>query len=438
MTDVRADGTRTPVQSSSPRRAVAAGGFGAALENYDYSIYGFLATTIVVLFFPPGNESAALLATWAGFSAGFLARPIGGLFFGFLGDRIGRRNTLVIMILVMSLATVLVGLLPTYARIGLLASVLLFALRLLQGFASGGDGGNSIAFMVEYAPEGRRGFYGSWQQVALVGGVVMASLVGAIMSNLVSEEAFTAWAWRVPFLLAFLVGAFGLYLRLTVRESPQFEAAAEDNQVTTTPIRDALTRHWKPTLVMTGIYQYWVVLSVTLGAYAASYMVSETGLRLSQALIANTIALGVMLAVIPFMGGAVRPGRQKAHDDRLMRGYRTAGFSDVPDHAAGYAFGLPNSASRARALLLLHGGRDAGSVRGNVPNRGPCHLAGPGDQRRHRRDWREHAVGLHLVDRRIGIQSSSCLFPGRLRGRCPVADPLRSQREPERATTATF
>jgi MHS family proline/betaine transporter-like MFS transporter len=188
---------------------VAAGAIGQGLEIYDFAIYGFMAVTIAGLFFPQGNPTAALFSTFAIFSVGFIARPIGGLFLGNLGDKIGRRNALAVVVIGMAVATCAIGLLPTYGQIGILASILLFICRFAQGFIAGGDYGNSSAFLVEYAPDDRRGFYGSWQQFAVVAGALLASAVATALTNSVSEEALNSWAWRVPFILALIPGLFG-------------------------------------------------------------------------------------------------------------------------------------------------------------------------------------------------------------------------------------
>lgn len=184
------------------RKAVLAGGIGHALEVFDVTIYGYLATVIATLFFPPGNPSAALIFTFMGFAVAYLMRPVGALFFGPLGDKAGRRVALVVAITMMSVGTFIIGVLPTYAQIGLAAPILLFVARLVQGFATGGEFSGSSSFIVEYAPDARRGFYGSWQQFSTVAGSLLGTGIGAIVTTVLSEQALNSWGWRVPFLMA--------------------------------------------------------------------------------------------------------------------------------------------------------------------------------------------------------------------------------------------
>jgi MHS family proline/betaine transporter-like MFS transporter len=285
------------------KKAVVAGSVGVALENMDNGIYGFLAATLAALFFPPNApENVALLATFAAFWGGLIARPIGGILWGSLGDRIGRRTTLVLVITMMAGATMAIGLLPTYAQIGAWASVLLFTFRLLQGFAQGGDFGNAASFLVEYAPASKRGLYGSSLHTALLTGFVVLSGAMALLTSFVSEEALNAWAWRVPFLLGGLVGLFGLWVRMSVDESPQFEELQETGEVRSSPLRDSLRYHLKPTLKVLAVYSHWVIIAISLSGYTVAYVTTQTNLELSQALIANTIAFAVGVPIIPLLG----------------------------------------------------------------------------------------------------------------------------------------
>jgi MHS family proline/betaine transporter-like MFS transporter len=184
----------------SARRAIIAAGIGNVLEYYDFGIYGFLATVIARKFFPGSDSSAALLATFAAFGVGFLARPVGGIVLGRLGDIAGRKSTLVLTIVLMAVGTAGIGLIPEYAAIGVAAPVLLVLCRILQGLSAGGEWGNSTAFIVEWSPDGRRGYLGSYSQASVVGGVLTASAVAAVLHSLFSDAAIEAcgcaWASR--------------------------------------------------------------------------------------------------------------------------------------------------------------------------------------------------------------------------------------------------
>ena len=205
------------------RRAIAAACIGNMLEWYDFGVYAFLAGAISAAFFPSSDPTASLLATFAAYGVGFLARPFGGAVIGRLGDRRGRKVALVLTLLMMALGTIGLGLLPTYAQIGIAAPALLVALRILQGIAAGGEWGASTAFIIEWAPEGRRGLFGSFQQVSTASGILLGSGVAALLTSLLTPEAMLAWGWRIPFLLGASLLVVGILIRRSVDETPVFE-----------------------------------------------------------------------------------------------------------------------------------------------------------------------------------------------------------------------
>lgn len=196
------------VDRSTAKRAVVVGAVGNLLEWYDFAVYGFLASTIATLFFPSDDRVASLLASFAVFAVGFFARPLGGLIFGHYGDKVGRRTTLAASIILMATATFLLGLLPTYAQVGILAPILLVVIRVIQGLSAGGEWGGSASFLVEFAPASRRGFYGSWQQFTVVGGFLLGSGTSALLTTVLSEDAFLSWGWRLPFLFGIVLGGW--------------------------------------------------------------------------------------------------------------------------------------------------------------------------------------------------------------------------------------
>ena len=184
------------------KRAVIAAVIGNFIEWYDFTLYGYLAVVIAPLFFPAENRLVSLMATFAVFGVAFVMRPIGALVFGSIGDRIGRRNTLAAIILITSGATFFIGLVPSYESIGILAPLLLVLARVVQGFAVGGEYGGATSFIVEYAPEDKRGLYGSWQFVTQGASLMVGLLIVTALTTALSEEALFSWAWRVPFLVA--------------------------------------------------------------------------------------------------------------------------------------------------------------------------------------------------------------------------------------------
>jgi MHS family proline/betaine transporter-like MFS transporter len=214
----------SPVETQT-RRAVSAAVIGNVLEWYDFSVYAFVAVIIAKNFFPAGNDAAALLATFAAFGIGFLARPLGGVLIGWIGDKYGRKTSLLITIFLMAVGTVMIGLIPTYATIGLLAPMILVVARLLQGFSAGGEWGGSTAFIVEWAPANKRGFYGSFQQMSVVLGLLLGSATGAVLNTIMTPEQMDAWGWRLPFLLGGILGPVGLWMRSTIDETPAYSAA---------------------------------------------------------------------------------------------------------------------------------------------------------------------------------------------------------------------
>src|SRR6516162_10834162 len=206
---------------------VLAGMIGNAVEWYDYGLYGYMAPVLATLFFPSKDPLGSLMATFGVFAAGFLLRPLGAIAFGHLGDRLGRKKALVVSVTLMAVPTGLIALLPTYAEVGATAAVLLVLLRLLQGFSVGGEFTGSIIFLVEHAPPSRRGFIGCWAGFSTNAGCLLGSGVGALLVAVMGRQDLEVWGWRLPFLLGAGFGVVGLYLRLTVDETPHFQRLTE-------------------------------------------------------------------------------------------------------------------------------------------------------------------------------------------------------------------
>jgi MFS transporter, MHS family, proline/betaine transporter len=289
-----------PHSSESTERAwkaVVAAAVGNTLEFYDFAIYAFFATVLAQKFFPNADPTVSLLATFAAYGIGFVARPLGSIVIGRLGDQRGRKPALVVTIVLMAIGTIGIGLLPVYETAGVIAPILLVVLRAVQGFATGGEWGTSAAFMVEWAPPGRRGFFGSFQSVSTSGGALLAAAVAALLNFFMSEATVNAWGWR----LAFVIGGaaillFGLYMRLRVSETPEF-IQAQDHAIETSdvvPLRLGLKAF--------GFTIFWTTLSYLVSAYMVTFVQQQGGLTRTQALWTSSIALLLQVSAIPLTG----------------------------------------------------------------------------------------------------------------------------------------
>ena len=281
--------------STGLRKVIISGMLGNGLEWYDYALYAQMSFIISELFFPGENEAVRLIATFGVFAVGFLFRPLGAVLFGYIGDTYGRRTSLVIAILMMAIPTGCIGLLPTYAQIGIWAPILLTIIRIFQGLSLGGEFSGSITYIVEHSPKEHRGLAGSAPLVSLVIGFLFGSFVALLFVKGLSPEDFRSWGWRVPFLLGVVIGFIGLYIRTHCDESPAYEMAKSKGHISKTPVRTALFEHPKTMLIAFVLY-----ISVTMPFYLASvYLLSFTktklGLSVDDALTINTSAMVAML-----------------------------------------------------------------------------------------------------------------------------------------------
>ncbi|GAB2777021.1 MFS transporter [Amycolatopsis magusensis] len=297
MTTVNPTGTKL---SPRQRKAIVAGTIGNTVEWVDWALYSIFAKIISVEFFPGGDETVALLSTLAVFAVGFVMRPVGAAVLGAYADRHGRKKGLTLTVGLMAGASFIIALTPNYGMIGVLAPVILLIARLLQGFSAGGEFGSSSAFLVESAARGRRAFAGSWQQVSVGGGVLIASLLGTIATSTLDEQDLHGWGWRVAFVLGGLLGLVGLWLRISVEETDSFTNTAGRRRVN--PLKAMFTEHPGAALRVAGItiagtltYYIWV-------NYLPTYANITTGIPLSQALLSQTLCLVVFVVLLPFAG----------------------------------------------------------------------------------------------------------------------------------------
>src|SRR5262245_24988230 len=231
-------------EQTSHVKVATASLIGTAIEWYDFFLYGTAAALIFnKLFFPTFDPTVGTLLAFATYALGFVARPLGGLVFGHYGDKIGRKTMLYLTLLIMGVATAVIGLLPTYQTAGIWAAILLVGCRLLQGFGLGGEWGGAVLMAVEHAPENRRGFYGSWPQLGAPLGLVLGTLVFSVISAFMTDAQFLAWGWRIAFLFSIALVVVGLWVRFTIAESPEFQKVKEENQEVRVPIIEAIRLH---------------------------------------------------------------------------------------------------------------------------------------------------------------------------------------------------
>src|SRR5690242_1448273 len=231
-----------PASDSKIRQVIVASAVGTMIEWYDFYIFGSLATVIAPLFYPKGNDTLALIAYLSTFAVGFVVRPFGALFFGRIGDIVGRKYAFLITLLIMGGATALIGFLPTYASIGTAAPVILLLIRILQGLALGGEYGGATVYVAEHVPDEKRGFYTSFIQITASLGLFISLAVILTVQNAMSKEAFGAWGWRIPFLISILLVGVSLYIRLQMKESPIFQHIKSTGMTSAKPLKEAFTQ----------------------------------------------------------------------------------------------------------------------------------------------------------------------------------------------------
>jgi MFS family permease len=323
-----------PAAQARIPQVIAASAVGTMIEWYDFYIFGSLATVISPLFYPPGNDTLALIAYLSTFAVGFVVRPFGALFFGRIGDLVGRKYAFLITLLIMGGATALIGFLPTYETIGMAAPILLLVIRVLQGLALGGEYGGATVYVAEHVPDGRRGFYTSFIQITATLGLFLSLAVILGVQNAMSRDAFASWGWRVPFIISIALLAISVYIRLRMKESPIFQHIKSAGMTSTQPLKDAFTQ-WP---------QLKRVLVSLFGATAGQGVVWYTGqfyaLFYLQAVLrvngtsANYIIATALLLGMPFFVafGALsdRVGRKKI----MMAGCLIAAISYIPIYRA--------------------------------------------------------------------------------------------------------
>src|SRR5215207_5287488 len=293
-------GREGAVQTSDVRQVLGASFIGTTIEWYDFFIYGTAATLVFgQLFFSPSfSPLAATLSSVATFAVGFVARPLGGIVFGHFGDRLGRKAMLVLTLNMMGIATFLVGVLPTFESIGLLAPILLVLLRVVQGLGGGGEWGGAALMAVEYAPEDKRGYYGSWPQMGVPAGLLLATGVFGAVSFLPNEQ-FLAWGWRVPFLLSIILIGVGLFVRTRLLETPAFSEVQESHTEAQMPIMDVLRNYPKNVLLAIGARVASDGSFYVFSVFILDYATRTLGLPRATILLGIAVACALEIFTIP-------------------------------------------------------------------------------------------------------------------------------------------
>lgn len=284
---------------SQVNRVIASTMVGNGLEWYDYALYGTFTALISKHFFPAGDDAVALIATFGIFAVGFLMRPLGAMFFGYIGDKYGRKNALALSILLMAFPTACIGLLPTYSEIGLWAPILLTVIRLVQGVAVGGEFGGSIVYLVEHASAKNKNQMGSLSMLSMLIGLLSGAMIAAGLAQIMSIADFDTWGWRIPFILGFFIGIIGLYIRTKLDESPVFMEAKEAGHTSEAPVKEALQQNYKEILLGIGIYLAVTIPFYIQTVFMPSFMVKFLKFSTSEALLIFSLSLLTMMVVAP-------------------------------------------------------------------------------------------------------------------------------------------
>ncbi|WP_312935031.1 glycine betaine/L-proline transporter ProP [Pseudomonas sp.] len=301
----------TIVDDVKMRKAISAAALGNAMEWFDFGVYGFVAFVLGKVFFPNADPSVQMIASLATFSVPFLIRPLGGLVFGAIGDRIGRQKVLAATIIIMSLSTFAIGVIPSYAAIGIWAPILLLLAKMAQGFSVGGEYTGASIFVAEYAPDRRRGFLGSWLDFGSIAGFVMGAGLVVLIQSMVTEEQFQDWGWRIPFLLALPLGVIGLYLRHAAEETPAFQQHVDSLEqgdrdgLASGPkvsFKEIATKHWRSLLTCIGVVIATNVTYYMLLTYMPSYLTHNLEYSESNGVLIIIAIMVGMLFVQPVIG----------------------------------------------------------------------------------------------------------------------------------------
>ncbi|MDQ0578824.1 MFS transporter [Streptomyces rishiriensis] len=290
------------------RRAVSASALGNCMEWFDFGVYSYLAATIGKVFFPGASPAAQLISSFATFAAAFVVRPLGGLVFGPLGDRLGRQKVLATTMIMMAVGTFAIGLIPSYATIGIAAPILLLLARMVQGFSTGGEYGGATTFVAEYSPDRRRGFLSSWLDFGTFVGYALGSALVTTLNLALSDAQMLSWGWRIPFLIAGPLGAIGLYMRLKLEESPAFQQQLDEHEKSLakesagTEFRTIVKDHWRALLICMGLVLLYNVTNYMVTGFLPTYLTDTLGRSSSSADVLVLVGMVWIVLLITFLG----------------------------------------------------------------------------------------------------------------------------------------
>lgn len=351
--------------ASQSRRALVAGSVGNFIEWYEFGVYGYLATLIAGNFFTLEGQSGltGLLLTYASFALAFFCRPIGAIIFGRIGDRIGRKPTLIAVVLLMTVATAIIGLLPTYAQIGVAAPLLLTLMRMFQGLFAGGEFGGAVSLMTEFAPKGKRGFYGAWQSFTVSLGLLTGVGLVAILVQTLPEAQMKDWGWRIPFLLALPMGLVALWLRLKLDETPSFVASKKPDVKTRQTAAEKASAIATAKAIALGIGRMmgWSAGGYTFLVVMPSYLQTSLHATFLQALVATVLAnVGFAIAILPSGWLSDKIGRKKV----MMAAVLAVIILSFP---LLHLLQNPESSLLAKGIAVLIAGATIGMIAGPGP-----------------------------------------------------------------------
>lgn len=297
----------TIIDDSKLKKAITAAALGNAMEWFDFGVYGFLAYILGQVFFSNASPSVQVVAALATFSVPFLVRPLGGVVFGLLGDKLGRQKVLSMTIVIMSLSTFCIGLIPSYATIGITAPILLLLAKLAQGFSIGGEYSGAATFVAEYSPDRKRGFMGSWLDFGSIAGFLIGAGLVVILSTLLGDAKFRDWGWRIPFFFALPLGVIGLYLRHALDETPTFQQQSESNEQRSEKpskitLKQILSQYWKSFMVCVGLVIVTNVTYYMLLTYMPSYLSHDLNYHSDHGVLLIIAIMIGMLFVQPMIG----------------------------------------------------------------------------------------------------------------------------------------
>ncbi|MFF9087596.1 MFS transporter [Streptomyces sp. NPDC014991] len=296
------------VESPLLRRAVGASALGNCMEWFDFGVYSYLAATIGKVFFPGASPAAQLISSFATFAAAFVVRPLGGLVFGPLGDRVGRQKVLATTMIMMAAGTFAIGVIPGYATIGIAAPVLLLLARMVQGFSTGGEYGGATTFVAEYSPDRRRGFLSSWLDFGTFVGYALGSALVTVLNLALTDDQMLSWGWRVPFLIAGPLGVIGLYMRLKLEESPAFQQQLDEQEralaqeSARSEFKDIVRKHWRPLLVCMGLVLLYNVTNYMVTGYLPTYQTETLHRSSGSADVLVLVGMVWIVVLITFIG----------------------------------------------------------------------------------------------------------------------------------------